>query len=115
MARPVSRPVTIADNTRDSLISLGIYRQEFEPIIEIYSQLNAKYILFMKELELEGFFDEDGNKKQKYIACEKLRMDILSYSNSLGLTPAGLKKLGEMEKARSSPANNILKLANGKK
>lgn len=99
---------------------LGVYKEEFEPVIKIYGQLRYQYDQLTERFEKSGFdYSEDtaqGSKKHPIVTTlESLRKDILSYASQLGLTPAGLKKINEssMQPKRISPlAESLRKLSN---
>lgn len=80
--------------------SLEIYKPEFDITISIYASLVDQYQQLEKDFRKSKFsvVEETGysdNKKKHPIvgSLESLRKDILAYSNVLGLTPAGLKKI----------------------
>lgn len=85
---------------RDAMKSLGVYKSEFEPIIEIYCQLREQYDKLTTEFAASGFdyseTTETGSKKAPIVTTlESLRKDILAYASQLGLTPQGLLKADE--------------------
>ncbi len=85
------------NRARESMVKLGIYKPEFEPIIEIYSQLLDQYDLLTKEFANSGYSYSEptlqGSKKAPIVTTiESIRKDILSYASQLGLTPQGLLK-----------------------
>ena len=86
--------------TKENMIALGIYQPEFDTTISIYCGLVEQYQALEKEFKKTKFtvVENTGyseNKKRAPIVAtlESLRKDILQYSNHLGLTPAGLKKI----------------------
>ncbi len=88
----------------ENMKALGIYQPEFFTTIKIYCGLVDQYHALEKEfkkskftvLEKTGY--SDNNKKNPLVgSMESLRKDILAYSNALGLTPAGLRKLKSMQ------------------
>lgn len=88
----------------ENMKALGIYQPEFFTTIKIYCGLVDQYQALEKEfkkskftvLEKTGY--SDNNKKNPLVgSMESLRKDILAYSNALGLTPAGLRKLKSMQ------------------
>lgn len=106
------------NRARDSMVKLGIYKPEFEPIIEIYSQLLDQYeILTKKFVSSEYNYEEQtnvGTKKAPIVTTlEALRKDILSYASQLGLTPQGLLKAdeGAFRKKKSNALSEALKAA----
>ena len=91
------RPALIA---RANMTSLGIYKPEFEPIIEIYGQLVEQYERLTDEYAASGFnyleHTNTGTKKAPIVTTlEALRKDILAYASQLGLTPQGILKADE--------------------
>lgn len=88
--------------TVENMKRLGVYKPEFDTTISIYCSLVDQYKALEKEFKLSKFsvVEETGysdNKKKHPIvgSLESLRKDILAYSNALGLTPAGLKKIND--------------------
>lgn len=93
----MGRPKNIINQTRDQMKALGVYKPEFEPIIEVYSQLREQYnVLTKRFIESDYDFKEytnTGTKKAPIVTTlETLRKDILAYAAQLGLTPQGLLK-----------------------
>lgn len=79
---------------------LGVYKAEFDPIIELYSGLMAEYIALQAEYKKGGYKcsvpTATGEKKAPIVVTlESLRRDILSYANALGLTTVGLLKVND--------------------
>ena len=98
--------VTILNKTElqtvENMKSLGIYKPEFDMTISIYAGLVEQYKALEKEFKkakftvVESTGYSDNKKKAPIVATlESLRKDILQYSNALGLTPSGLKKIQE--------------------
>ena len=90
----------------ENMISLGIYKPEFDMTISIYAGLVEQYQALEKEFKKTKFVVVENtgyseNKKRAPIVAtlESLRKDILQYSNHLGLTPAGLKKIKDTSKS----------------
>ena len=73
--------------------SLGVYKEEYDPLINVYSDLISQYLRANKEFEDSGFQYETetaagGTKKSAIVATlENLRKDILSYSDRLCINP----------------------------
>jgi len=91
------RPALVAKN---SMMALGIYKPQFDPVIEIYGQLVEQYEILSQQFIDSGYnFSEDtntGTKKAPIVTTlETLRKDILAYSVQLGLTSAALKHIKE--------------------
>lgn len=107
------RPALVA---KKSMIELGLYKREFEPIIEIYGQLLEQYEALTRKFIDSGYDYEEttahGTKKAPIITTlESLRKDILSYASQLGLTPQGLLKADEraFKKKKVSALSEALK------
>ena len=104
------------NRARESMVKLGIYKPEFEPIIEIYSQLLDQYEILTKKFVASGYnYSEptaQGSKKAPIVTTiEAIRKDILSYASQLGLTPQGLLKAddGAFKKKKVSALSEALK------
>lgn len=117
----MGRPKKIINQTRDDMKALGVYKPEFEPIIEVYSQLREQYnILTQRFIDSDYDFKEytnTGTKKAPIVTTlEALRKDILAYAAQLGLTPQGLLKADEaaFKKKKESGLGSILKELNDK-
>lgn len=117
----MGRKKSIINQTRDQMQALGVYKPEFEPIIEIYSQLREQYnILTQRFIDSDYDFKEytnTGTKKAPIVTTlEALRKDILAYAAQLGLTPQGLLKADEaaFKKKKESGLGSILKELNDK-
>lgn len=105
----MGRPKNFKNQTRDQMKALGVYKPEFEPIIEVYSQLREQY-----KVLTERFIDSDydieettntGSKKAPIVTTlESLRKDILAYATQLGLTPQGLLKADDKAFVKKKPS-----------
>lgn len=109
------RPALVA---KKSMMELGIYKPEFDPVIEIYGQLREQYDELTKRFIASGFDFEEctnvGTKKAPIVTTlESLRKDILSYAAQLGLTPQGLLKADDsaFRKKKESALAAALKAA----
>lgn len=87
---------------KQNMISLGIYKPEFEITINIYSGLIDQYTVLEKEFKKSKFtvvektgYSDNAKKAPIVATLESLRKDILQYANALGLTPSGLKKIND--------------------
>ena len=104
-------------NTVALMKKLGVYKEQFDPIIAIYARLNSEYEAIGKEFmdtcyKYDDFTDNGASKKAPIMTTlESYRKDILAYATQLGLTPSGLKKIndGSMLPARGkSPLERFL-------
>lgn len=87
-------------SVKKRMVSLGVYKPEFDPAIEQYVRMKKEYQELYARYEADGFPFEvetaQGTKKAPIVGVlETLRKDILTAENALGLTPAGLLKLQE--------------------
>jgi P27 family predicted phage terminase small subunit len=86
--------------TKQNMQALGLYQPEFDITISIYAGLVEQYQQLERDFKkskftvVENTGYSDNKKRNPLVASmESLRKDILQYSNALGLTPAGLKKI----------------------
>lgn len=91
---PKKKPATIA---KQSMVDLGIYKPEFDPVIKVYGEIIEQYNELTARFIASGLAFEEktasGSKKAPIVTTlEALRKDILAYSSQLGLTPQGLLK-----------------------
>lgn len=106
MARKIITAEGFKNQTIREMKSLGVYKQEFDTIIGIYSGLLEQYTkLNKKYLDSNMDFEVDtgagGTKKAPIVATlEVLRKDILNYASQLGLTVRGLDSI-EVEKEKT--------------
>jgi phage terminase small subunit len=91
--------------TKENMIALGIYKPEFDVTISIYSGLVEQYQALEKDFKKSKFtvventgYSENKKRAPIVASLESLRKDILQYSNALGLTPAGLRKIKDTMK-----------------
>lgn len=85
--------------------AVGTYNISFIYTIEVLAKVLADYDATVETFEQTGgnivikHTNKNGStnivKNPLYLALEKLRDDIISYSRELGLTPAGLKRINE--------------------
>lgn len=80
--------------------SLGIYKKEYNELIDIYAGMLHQYQYFVKQFEASGYqvteeyTNKAGATNQRKVplltAMESLRKDIISYSDRLCLNPRTL-------------------------
>ena len=99
--------------TKKNMKALGTYKPEFDTTISIYAGLVEQYQMLEMQFKESNFKVEektgaDNSKRSPIVATlENLRKDILHYSNALGLTPSGLKKINdEMKQDKKKPKAN---------
>lgn len=104
---------TIKNATIKDMKALGIHKQEYNRIIDIYSDLVYQYNEAMEMFEITGRQYEvetaaGGTKKSATAASlEVLRKDIITYSDRLGLTPKALETISA-EKTKTSKLAQLL-------
>lgn len=99
MGRPAKTKDTIKKNTISDMKSLGVYKKEYDPLINVYSDLMSQYIRATEEFEASGFEYETetaagGSKKSAIVGTlENLRKDLLTYSDRLCLNPKAIQSV----------------------
>jgi phage terminase small subunit len=84
---------SIKKNTIADMKKLGVYKAEYEPIIDIYCEMREQYELYTKQLKDKEYKCDEwtaagGTKKSALISTiETIRKDILLYSDRLKLNP----------------------------
>lgn len=87
--------------TVKSMKALGVYKKEYDGIIDIYAELLEQYALLTAEFGAGGHqcvssTADGGEKKSPLVATlESLRKDILQYSDRLMLNPKAYAKQQE--------------------
>ena len=120
MARPKKLPASMQQYYRDQTITamktLGTYREEFDPVIEIYADLMDQYREAMESFNDSGRQYETetaagGTKKSGIVgAMENIRKDIVTYSDRLGLSPKALEAMKVEQPKTSSLVDAMAKL-----
>lgn len=105
---------------RKSVISdmkkLGTYKEEYNIVISIYSDLLTQYHKATQEFIASGYQYETetaagGTKKSAIVATlESLRKDILAYSDRLCLNPKSLESITVEDKRKSVLASVLSSL-----
>ncbi|MDF2878000.1 MAG: terminase, partial [Clostridia bacterium] len=92
------RKESIKKNTISDMTKLGVYKAEYDPIIDIYCEMREQYELYTKQLKDKEYKCDEwtaagGTKKSALVSTiETLRKDILLYSDRLGLNPKTMAK-----------------------
>lgn len=114
----MAKKITAEAKAKKDMVSLGVYKPEFDPIIKIYGQLREQYDELTTQFKSSGYeFSEEtnaGSKKAPIVTTlESLRKDILSYASQLGLTPQGLLKADDaaFKKKKTSALADAIKAA----
>lgn len=88
---------SIKKKTIQNMKELGVYKPEYDPVIEIYSELCEQYQILTKKFKADGYkyyeyTAQGGTKKSAIVATlETLRKDILAYSDRLCINPKALE------------------------
>ena len=111
MPKKVIKRETIRKRTIEDMKKLGVYREEYRDIIDTYSDIYHDYLVARRDFEESGRKYETetaaGNPKKSAIvdSIEKLRKDLLAYSDRLCLSPKSTKDQGNGDKKQSSLAS----------
>ena len=103
MARTVSTVDGYKKETIKHMKALGTYKVEYNPLIDVYSDLLYQYNKGMKEFAATGYQYETetasgGTKKSGLVsAMEVLRKDIGTYSDRLRLNPQRMQDEAKKE------------------
>lgn len=111
MGRPVIVKDTIKVQTIQAMKTMGTYRAEYDPIIDVYSDMREQYERLSREYAEHKSFryatpTADGGEKKSPLSLtlESLRRDILAYSDRLMLNPKAKADTGEKQKKLSKLA-----------
>lgn len=105
---------TIKRKTIEDMKKLGVYKPQYNRIIDVFSELVRQYQILTADYEKSGYKCEvktaDGGSKKSPISAtlETLRKDILAYSDRLCLNPKSMETMTP-EKADKSSLASILK------
>lgn len=93
----MAKSPTHRKKTKQAMETLGIYKPEFDDIINRFAELNEQYDELQSQFKKSGYQiqDENGKRLPIVVTLESLRKDILSYAKELGITPHGLLKFDE--------------------
>ena len=105
----------------DGMRNLGTYREQFLPTIHEYVGMRFQLDYLNKEFYKTGmkiteqYTNNSGATNERktalYSAIEKLRLDIVTYEDKLGLTPSGMKRINDAEmkgRKKASKLNDTL-------
>ena len=112
MAKPKSK-ATIKKKTIEDMKALGVYKESYNKMVEIYSEIVEQYNRLTLEFEENGYkyevsTDQGGTKKSPIVATlETLRKDILAYSDRLCLNPKAIENVTTTKKKKSALAEAL--------
>lgn len=111
MGTRVKTKETLKKETIEEMKNLGIYKKEYEKIIDIYAGMLRQYLKFEVQFENSKYKIEEEytnkagatnmRKVPLYTAMESLRKDIATYSDKLGLNPKSLESITAEKNATS--------------
>ncbi|GAA6514562.1 P27 family phage terminase small subunit [Phocea massiliensis] len=105
-----SQVEVIVEDTVEKMVSLGVYRPEYDSTIQVYAELREQYGVLTERFEQSKYkiqtkSAQGGMKKAPIVATlEALRKDILSYSDRLCLNP---KAFDSMSVKGPPPASKL--------
>lgn len=109
----------IFNKTKKNMIALSVWHDEFKPTVEAYAKLRWQYDVLYENWKNDGckvveeYKNNSGatnnRKTAEYQVLEIMRKDILTYENTLGLTPIGLKKVRQqsLKKKKNSLGDTV--------
>ena len=110
MAAPATTKATIKSQTVKDMKKLGVYRPEYDRIIDIYAGLWEQYHRLMKAYDTGKGYEyavptSDGGEKKSPLVntIEAVRRDILAYSEREGKLPPSGRRSKLEEALRGGP------------
>lgn len=106
----------IKKRTIENMKALGVYKPEYDPVIEVYSELCEQYQRLTKDFKDGGYkfqaMTADGGVKKAPIVAtlETLRKDMLAYSDRLCINPKALETVTPDKPKKSKLASVLSKL-----
>ena len=102
------------DDVKRAMEGLGTYRQEFDPMIQLYVGMWNQYADILERINKTGQLQtksaQGGFKKSPVVtAAENLRRDILQYSDRLCLNPKAFSLSGLPTPKPESPLSRALR------
>lgn len=107
MAKRITSQETIKRRTVKDMKELGVYKPQFNRLIDVYAGLVHQYLRAVSDFENSDFEYEvptgTGSTKKSGIVSvmESLRKDILQYSDRLCLNPKSIENVTKENKQES--------------
>lgn len=107
---------TLKKRTIADMKTLGVYKVEYRDLIDVYVDIYYDYLTAQAEFNAAGRQYETktaaGNPKKSAIvdSIEKLRKDLLAYSDRLCLNPKSLENVTAEKESKSKLASVLSKL-----
>lgn len=115
MAAPATTKSTIRKQTVKDMKKLGVYRPEYDRIVDIYAGLWEQYHRLMREYDDGKSYGyatptaDGGEKKSPLVATiEAVRRDILAYSDRLMLNPKSERESKNQTEPKRSKLEEVL-------
>lgn len=108
--------LTVKNKIIQDMKSLGTYKEEYMPLINIYADLLQQYQMTQQQFIQSGYQLETstaagGTKKSAIVgALENIRKDIVLYSDRLCLNPKTIENITVEDKKQSKLASVLSKL-----
>lgn len=110
MPRSIIRAEMFKIKTVEAMTNLGVYRPDYDQIIDIYSKLLEQYEKLKSNVSIEDL----KTRTQSVITIENLRRDIAKYSDMLCLNPKVFEKTNIKDRPKMSKLDAALeRIANG--
>lgn len=116
MAAPATTKATIKSQTVKDMKKLGVYRPEYDRLIDIYAGLWEQYHRLMKAYDTGNGYkyaaktgDESVKRSPLVATIEAVRRDILAYSDRLCLNPKAERDSKLFTQGRKSKLESVLK------
>ncbi|WP_132303255.1 P27 family phage terminase small subunit [Paenibacillus sp. BK033] len=106
----------VFERTVRDMQSIGVYKAEYDPLIQMYAELVVQYNTLSERFRNGGMryqtkTSDGGAKKAPLVATlEALRKDILAYSDRLCLNPKSFGSVTPDRKVGDLPAPKTSKL-----
>ena len=115
MAAPATTKATIKSQTVRDMKKLGVYRPEYDRIVDIYAGLVEQYHRLMREYDTKKGYRYSagtgaaGEKKSPLVSTiEGVRRDILAYSDRLCINPRAERE-GNQPPEKKSKLEELLR------
>lgn len=106
MARTIIKAEAFEEKTKEDMKALGVYKEEYNPMIKIYSKLLEQYEKLKSCIDLT----KETKRTDAVITLEHLRTDIIKYSDALCLNPKSYLKAKIQEAPKKSKLESALEL-----
>ncbi len=109
MPRRQTDRATIKNKTIECMKTLGVYRPEYDRVIDVYAGIIEQYEKLKKSVDTEAM----QVRAPAVITLEKLRADIAKYSDLLCLNPKAFEKADVKPKPKETALEAALRKLGG--